>query len=266
MGIQINGQTDIISATDGALNVSGASLGSASASSLNISGIVTASGFIGDVTGNVTGNLSGNVTGNINSSGVSTITTLSSTNIIGVSTAGITTVYATALRGISNTITIPSGHKLVGTDTGSVYAPGSIIQSVTYTIPSSVTFSSSSYVTAYTTSITPLFTTSKLLHIFWAKTVLLNSSTQAAQEYRVTRNGTLVWSSSWQNYFNRSVVATDIYPPCDFIQVDTPATTSTLTYNFDGRIYGGNANGWTIGDLNGGSGPRGQWTILEIAV
>ena len=60
MGIQINGQTDIISATDGALNVSGADLGSASASSLNISGIVTASGF------------SGNLTGSINSSGVST--------------------------------------------------------------------------------------------------------------------------------------------------------------------------------------------------
>jgi hypothetical protein len=44
MGIQINGQTDNISATDGSLTVSGADLGSASASSLNISGIVTASG------------------------------------------------------------------------------------------------------------------------------------------------------------------------------------------------------------------------------
>jgi hypothetical protein len=44
MGIQINGQTDIISAIDGGLTVSGADLGSASASSLNISGIVTASG------------------------------------------------------------------------------------------------------------------------------------------------------------------------------------------------------------------------------
>ena len=44
MGIQINGQTDNISATDGGLTVSGADLGSASASSLNISGIVTASG------------------------------------------------------------------------------------------------------------------------------------------------------------------------------------------------------------------------------
>lgn len=60
MGIQINGQTDSISAIDGSLTVSGADLGSASAGSLNISGIVTASGF------------SGNVTGNINAAGVST--------------------------------------------------------------------------------------------------------------------------------------------------------------------------------------------------
>lgn len=73
MGIQINGNTDTISAIDGGLNVSGASLGSASASSLNISGIVTASGgFSGNVTGNITGNVSGNITGNISSSGVST--------------------------------------------------------------------------------------------------------------------------------------------------------------------------------------------------
>ena len=46
MGIQINGQTDSISAIDGSLTVSGADLGSASASSLNISGIVTASGGV----------------------------------------------------------------------------------------------------------------------------------------------------------------------------------------------------------------------------
>jgi hypothetical protein len=60
MGIQINGQTDIISAIDGGLTVSGADLGSASASSLNISGIVTATEF------------SGNVTGNVNATGLST--------------------------------------------------------------------------------------------------------------------------------------------------------------------------------------------------
>ena len=107
MGIQINGQTDTITAIDGGLNVSGADLGSASAGSLNVTGIVTASGFSGNVTGNlsgnVTGNISGNVTGNlsgnINSTGVSTVTTLSATNIVGVSTAGITTVYTSSFNG-----------------------------------------------------------------------------------------------------------------------------------------------------------------------
>ena len=74
MGIQINGQTDTITAIDGGLNVSGADLGSASAGSLNVTGIVTASGFSGNITGNVLGNVTGNLTGNVNASGVSTFT------------------------------------------------------------------------------------------------------------------------------------------------------------------------------------------------
>jgi len=43
---------------------------------------------------NFTGNVTGNVTGNINStSGVTTVTTLNATSIVGVTTAGITTAY-----------------------------------------------------------------------------------------------------------------------------------------------------------------------------
>jgi hypothetical protein len=67
MGIQINGQTDNISATDGSLTISGAEL--PTVTNLNATGIVTATGFVG------------NVTGNLNSSGVSTTTTLNTTNI-----------------------------------------------------------------------------------------------------------------------------------------------------------------------------------------
>ena len=72
MGIQINGQTDIISAIDGSLTIQGAS-----------------------------GNLTGDLTGNINSTGVSTFTTLSATSIVGVSTLGVTTAYVNTLSGIS---------------------------------------------------------------------------------------------------------------------------------------------------------------------
>ena len=55
MGIQINGQTDTISATDGSFTISGAS-----------------GDLIGNLTGNVTGNLTGNVTGIVTSTGIST--------------------------------------------------------------------------------------------------------------------------------------------------------------------------------------------------
>jgi len=57
MGIQINGQTDIISATDGNLTISGADL--PTVTNLNATGIVTATSFSGPLTGNVTGNLTG---------------------------------------------------------------------------------------------------------------------------------------------------------------------------------------------------------------
>jgi len=83
MGIQINGNTDTITAIDGALTVSGAEL--SAVTNLNATGIVTASSFSGP--------LIGNVNGNVNSSGVSTVTTLRATSIVGVTTAGITTAY-----------------------------------------------------------------------------------------------------------------------------------------------------------------------------
>jgi hypothetical protein len=53
MGIQINGSTDTISASDGGLIVSGAEL--PAVININATGIVTATSFVGNVTGNATG-------------------------------------------------------------------------------------------------------------------------------------------------------------------------------------------------------------------
>jgi hypothetical protein len=92
MGIQINGQTDIISATDGSLTISGADL--PTVTNLNATGIITATSFSGPLTGNVTGNL----TGNVNSTGVTTVTTLRATSIVGVSSVGVTTAYVTSIN------------------------------------------------------------------------------------------------------------------------------------------------------------------------
>jgi hypothetical protein len=101
--------------------------------------------------------------------------------------------------------------------------------------------------------------------MFWAKCDFIQNSLQCAHDYNVNRNGVSVWSSSWQNYFNRGTVPTDIYPPCDFIHLDSPASVATQTYDFQGRKYGGSANQWICGTTNGGSGPSGEWVIMEIA-
>ena len=60
-------------------------VGSDDNGNVNISGIITATSF----------------SGNLNSTGVSTVTTLNATSIVGVTTAGITTAYINTLSGIS---------------------------------------------------------------------------------------------------------------------------------------------------------------------
>ena len=90
MGIQINGQTDTISATDGSFTIQGATLPTAEVTNLNATGIVTATSFSGPLTGNVTGNLTGTAStataaatayGLSGSPTLSGITSISTTNL-----------------------------------------------------------------------------------------------------------------------------------------------------------------------------------------
>lgn len=95
MGIQINGNTDTIAAIDGALTVSGAEL--AGTSNINVAGIITATGFFG------------NVTGNINSTGVSTIATLNvaQSNPTRLNVSGVST-FSTGIVVASGSTSAPS--------------------------------------------------------------------------------------------------------------------------------------------------------------
>ena len=64
-------------------------VGISSAGNINASGIITATTFVGNLTGDVSGRISGDTVGNVNSSGLSTFTNL---NVTGLTTfAGITT-------------------------------------------------------------------------------------------------------------------------------------------------------------------------------
>ena len=80
MGIQINGQTDNISAVDGSLTISGAEL--PTVTNLNATGIVTATGFVGNLTGTAsTATAAATAFGLSGSPTLSGITSVSTTNL-----------------------------------------------------------------------------------------------------------------------------------------------------------------------------------------
>ena len=157
------------------------------------------------------------------------------------------------------------------TTAGTVQMPsGSVIQVVTREIGSSdqVSFSSASHTDSITINFTPKFSNSIIKHHFWGLTALNNVSYTVGQDCRWLRDSTVLSSQSWTNYFNRNTnPIADYYPTLNWHYVDTPNTTSQVTYKFQGRSYGGNGSNhaWTAFENNGGTGNRGQWTIEEIA-
>lgn len=212
MGIQINGQTDTISAIDGALTVSGAEL--PTVTNLNATGIVTATSF------------SGPLTGNLNSTGVSTITTLRATNIVGVTTVGITSayiekVYTTSGVDITNNIVQVVTSKWDTTGSGSAY-----ITSGSYT------YSGASV------SITPKISGSTM--IITVNGRLGSSYGSYIDHYWVIRDNSgnaLSGYTNEQTYIER--LQTGSGTSYMFMQVYHTNVTSTQTY----KLYGAQGNG-----------------------
>ena len=88
--------------------------GIATATGVNVTGVVTATTFLGNMTGNVTGDVvggvTGNITGNINASSAS-----------GISTVGVLTAYS------SIHINVGSGSTEVATELSNKTSPGKAI-------------------------------------------------------------------------------------------------------------------------------------------
>ena len=84
--------------------------GDATATGVNVTGVVTATTFLGDVTGDITGDITGNVTGNINASSAS-----------GISTVGILTAYS------SININVGGGSTEIATELSNKTSPGKAI-------------------------------------------------------------------------------------------------------------------------------------------
>jgi len=172
-----------------------------------------------DITGTaVTGYGNTTVYGTLGASGA--VTLASTLDVTGVAT----------LR--SALSTIPTGGRLSGTDVGSIRAPGLVLQ-VTWTNWNGVyTGASASNVdfTGFSTTFTPLYSTSKVLIIVSAG---VNFICDGA--VYIKRNGTIVKD----NWFGSSRVDDQYdYPQAAQTYLDSPATTSTITYQMGGRATG----------------------------
>ena len=89
-------------------------VGISSAGNINASGIITATGFVGDLTGDVVGNLTGNVTGNVNGNVTGNLTG----DVTGNSTGNLTGLVNSA--GISTFAGINATGRIVGAATSNV--------------------------------------------------------------------------------------------------------------------------------------------------
>jgi hypothetical protein len=178
----------------------------------------------------------GNLTGNINSTGVSTFTTI---------------------RGSSNIITIPTGHKMVGVDIGSMYAPGTIIQ-VVQTVKTDTFATSFGAVWAdlpgLSVNITPRSSSNKILVLLDLK--YIGDTDASVSRIRLVRDSTAIYlgdassnrprSSGAQNYNTSTGSGGYNILASGGVYLDSPATTSQITY----KVQGGGDNNSSIFYLN----------------
>lgn len=159
------------------------------------------------------------------------------------------TLIVPELRGPSNVINVPTGHKITttglgsvtGATVGSIVAPGMIIQTQTLFVDALATYSATgsggeSELTSFASSFTPKFSTSKVL-IGWGL-----SGEHSAQNYtfHIKRNGTKIghnttapadyWYGWMPSFYDGNETST---PQHNYMAyVDSPATTSAIAYTF----------------------------------
>lgn len=180
-----------------------------------------------------------------------TSTTISS-NFITSNSITSTTISVGNLNSITNnTIIVSAGERLKGQDIGSVYAPGTRIQTVykrsdvktTYSIP----ISAFTEISELTTSITCKYSSSVVL-IEW------NLFTDGHHDhiYRISRNGVTIgtnttdagrWSGSFNHGYDNDYGSTP--ETHHFSYWDTPNTTATVTYRL--LIGGSGPTAYTLG-------------------
>jgi hypothetical protein len=192
--------------------------------------------------------------------------------VLAGATSGSTTLQATDT--VTATLTIPSA---TGTllSTGNPQS-GGVIQVVTSSVtgtfgtPYFSTTTNGLVNTGLSASITPKFSTSKILIIVNACIRILGSTTDAGTGFGIARGSTNIWAgSSVQLYFAEgSTSSGDAIQTIQYL--DSPATTSSTTYNFQVNRYTNNGGSTVYLNFNysaggGISSDISSITLMEIA-
>jgi hypothetical protein len=156
------------------------------------------------------------------------------------------------LRGPANEIVIPVGHRIKGAESGTIVAPGMVIQTIYKQVDTITTIATSASVEASITDmfleITPKYNNSKIL-------VMMDVSFESASHqmvFRLTRNGSAIGNNSttalagWVGWKSGAYDSNDATTPQSRLMsyMDSPATTSACTYQL--RFIGSNANALTF--------------------
>ena len=176
----------------------------------------------------------------------------------------MSTLHVENLKGLSsggnaNKIIVPSGQTIDASAGTLVPSASQVVQHLFTQPTTATTFNSGTYTdgSGFTLSITPKYSNSKILIRIFSKTrqnnTISGQSGNSAQDHRILRDSTQIYYARWQNYFNSSWATTDHYPLFITQYIDTPNTTSAITYKLQGRLYNGSQVEWRIGDYNGGN-------------
>jgi len=184
-------------------------------------------------------------------------------SIINVNEIGPISLGSTVTVTAGSTLRLPTGSKVVGTDIGSVYAPGSVIQVVQ-------SVKADTYATSFgavwgdlpglSVNITPRSSSNKILVLLDVK--FIGDTDTSVSRIRLVRNSTEIYigdaagsrprSSGAQNYTTSGGSGGFNVLASGGIYLDSPATTSTLTY----KVQGGGDSNSTIFYLNRTEGDR----------
>ena len=165
-----------------------------------------------------------------------------------------------------DTITLPTGKKLVVTDTGAITAPGMIIQTVDGTDGTQTSHSSTSYTASnLSVTITPKFASSKILVGYGITTYgTVNQEHLKIQVYRSIggATATAIVGNTWGLSAASNGTGASMNSQSNTF-TDAPNTTSSTVYTVYGAPHdGGSGTGTMYFNINGA---RGQMFAMEIA-